>query len=108
VIDAQREARGNGMRALFGGRNRGGNNGDQAGNNRPRGGGAFGTPSPEEESLQKAIDDNAPTAQVKDLLQKYRAAQKAKQAKLDAAQADLKKVLTTKQEAQATVLGLVN
>jgi len=33
--------------------------------------------------------------------------QKAKQAKLEAAQADLKKVLTQKQEAQAFLLGLV-
>ena len=39
---------------------------------------------------------------------KYKAAQKIKQAKLEAAQADLKKVLSTKQEAQALLLGLVN
>ena len=104
VLDAQRDARGNGMRALFGGRNRGG---DQGGNNRPRGG-MFGTPSQEETALQDALDANAPTAQVKDLLAKYRAAQKAKQTKLETAQANLKAVLTSKQEAQAVVLGLVN
>ena len=42
------------------------------------------------------------------VLAKYKAVQKAKQAKLEAAQADLKKVLTTKQEAQAYLLSLVN
>jgi len=104
VIDAQRDARGNGMRALFGGRNRGG---DQGGNNN-RGTSVFGQSSPEQEALQKAIDDNAPAAQIKDLLTKYKAAQKVKQAKLEAAQADLKAVLTSKQEAQAYLLGLVN
>jgi hypothetical protein len=57
--------------------------------------------------LQKAIDDNAPTAQVNAALAKYRASQKDKQAKFEKAQADLVKVLTKKQEAQATLLGLV-
>lgn len=112
VMDARRDVgAGGGMRALFGGRNRGGNNGgDQAGgnNNRPRGGGMFGQPSPEQEALQKALDDNAPAAQIKDLLAKYKASKVAKQAKLEAAQADLKKVLTSKQEAQAYLLDLVN
>ncbi len=90
-------------RGMFGGpRNRGG---DQA-NNRPRGG-MFGQPNPEAEALQKAIDDNAPAAQIKDLLAKYKASQQAKQAKLEAAQADLRAVLTTKQEAQATLMGLL-
>ena len=106
VMDARREVSNNGgMRALFGGRNRGGQGGDQGGQRR---GGFFGQPSAEEEALQKAIDDNAPAAQIKDLLAKYRASQKAKQAKLEAAQADLKKVLSTKQEAEAAVLGLIN
>ncbi len=66
-----------------------------------------GTPSPEAEALQKAIDDNAPAAQIKDLLAKYQASQKDKQAKLATAQDDLRAVLTTKQEAQATLLGLL-
>jgi hypothetical protein len=101
VMDAQRDARGAGMGRMFG-RNRGG---DQGGGNRR---GMFGgTPSPEAEALQKAIDDNAPAAQIKDLLAKYKDSQKAKQAKLAAAQADLRSVLTVKQEAQATLLGLV-
>ena len=103
VMDAQRDARGAGMGRLFGRGNRGG--GDQGGNNRR---GMFGgTPGPEAEALQKAIDDNAPAAQIKDLLAKYKDSQKAKQDKLAAAQADLRSVLTVKQEAQATLLGLV-
>ena len=72
-----------------------------------RRGGFGGTPSPEAEALQKAIDDNAPTAQIKAALAKYQASQKAKQAKLVQAQENLRKVLTAKQEAQATLLGLL-
>jgi len=103
VMDAQRDARGGGMRAMFGGRNRGGQGGQGGGR-----GGFLGQAGPEEEALQNAIDDNAPAAQIKDLLANYRTAQKAKQAKLEAAQADLKAVLTPKQEAQAAIFGLVN
>jgi len=75
------------------------------------GGGGFGgnqTPDPDREALQQAIDNNAPAAQVKTLLDKYRASVKAKQAKLEAAQADLKKVLSQKQEAAAVLAGLLN
>ena|ERR1035438_7321186 len=106
VMDARRDVGGAGMRGLFG-RNRGGNN--NGGNNnggQPRGG-MFGQPSPEQDALQKALDDDAPAAQVKDLLGKYKASQVAKQAKLEAAQDALKGVLTSKQEAQAYMLGLV-
>lgn len=105
VMDTRREVGGAGMRGLFGGRNRGGQNGGPGG---PGGrGGMFGQPSPEQEALQKAIEDDAPAGQIKDLLAKYKASQKAKQAKLEAAQDALKAVLTGKQEAQAYLLGLV-
>lgn len=108
VMDARRETAGAGLGRMFGNRNRGGNNGGQGGGQPGGGRGGFGgTPSPEAETLQKAIDDNAPKAQIKDLLVKYQASQKAKQAKLVAAQSDLRKVLTVKQEAQATLLGLL-
>jgi len=105
-MDARRDAGGGGMGRMFG-RNRGGQNGGPGGPGGGRGG-MFGQPSAEQESLQKALDDNAPASQIKDLLAKYKASQKAKQAKLEAAQEDLKKVLTSKQEAQAFLLGLVN
>jgi hypothetical protein len=102
VVSARMEVgMGGGMRGMMG-RNRGGGQGG------PGGGRGFGPPNPEADALQKAIDDDAPAAQIKDLLAKYKAAQKAKQAKLEAAQADLKAVLTTKQEAEANLLGLVN
>ena len=106
VMDAQRNTRGSGMGRMFG-RSRGGNNSDQGGNNN-RGGGMFGQSSPEADALQKALDDNAPAGQIKTLLAKYKSSQKDKQAKLEAAQADLCKILTVKQEAQATLLGLLN
>ena len=102
VMDARRDVGfGGGMRGMFG-RNR--NNGQGQGG--PRGG-MFGQPSPEQEALQKAIDDGAPNAQIKDLLAKYKASQQAKQAKLEAAQDALKAVLNTKQEASAFLMGMV-
>jgi hypothetical protein len=106
VLDARRDAGGGNMGRLFGRGNRGGNNANANNNGGRRGFG--GTPSPEAEALQKAIDDNAPTAQIKAALTKYKASQKAKQDKLAAAQESLRKVLTVKQEAQAALLGLVD
>jgi len=99
VMDARRETMAGGF-GRFG--RRGGNGGGG-------GGGAFGAQAnPDAEALQQAIDSNAPAAQIKTLLDKYRASQKARQAKLESAQADLRKVLTQKQEAQAVLMGLLN
>ncbi len=92
-------------RLMFGNRNRGNNGG---GDRNRRGGGMFGAPSPEQEALQTALDQDAPAGQVKDLLAKYEAAKKERQAKLAQAQADLRAVLSSKQEAQATLLGLLD
>jgi hypothetical protein len=102
VMDVRREVGfGGGMGRLFG-RNRGGNGGPGGGR------GGFGSPpSPEAEALQKAIDDNSPPAQIKSALARYETSQKAGQARLFQAQEDLRKVLTVKQEAQATLLGLL-
>jgi hypothetical protein len=106
VLDARRDVGFGGMRALFGRPRNGGGGGGQGGGGR---GGMFGTPpGPEQEALQNALDANAPSSQIKDLLAKYKKAQKAKQAKLEAAQSDLKSVLTARQEAQAYLLELVN
>ena len=99
VMDARRDVGFGNMGRLFRG-NRGGDNN--------RRGNPFGQTSPEQDALQKAIDEDAPAAQIKDLLGKYQASQKAKQDKLLQAQADFRAVLTTKQEAQATLLGLLN
>jgi hypothetical protein len=57
--------------------------------------------------LQKAIDEKVPTAQLKDALAKFRSSRADKQTKLRAAQANLKSVLTTQQEAEAVVMGLL-
>ena len=109
VMDARRDVgNGMGMRMMFG-RNRGnnGDNNNNGGNNR-RGGMFGGQPSPEEQALQTAIDNNAPADQIKDLLAKYQASQKQKQATLKSAQDSLRAVLTVRQEAQATLMGLLD
>jgi hypothetical protein len=106
VMDARRDVGGPNFGRLFRRRNNdGGDNGPGGGGRR---GGFFGAPSPELESLQNAIDNNAPAEQVKAALEKYRASRKAKEAALEKAQDDLKSVLTVKQEAVAVSLGLVN
>jgi hypothetical protein len=107
VVDAQTQMIGDRMRGF--GRNRGGGNGGggPGGGGGGGGRGGFGTPSPEAEALQKAVDDNAPSAQIKASLAKLQASRKDKQAKLEAAQAELRKVLSVKQEAQATLSGLI-
>ncbi|MGH9594538.1 MAG: hypothetical protein ACRD5L_15715, partial [Bryobacteraceae bacterium] len=86
-FDARRDV-GFGGRGIGMGR-RGGNNNAQGGR-----GGFFGQTSPEADALQKSLDDNAPTAQVKAALDKYRASRTAKEAKLAQTQEDLRKVLT--------------
>jgi hypothetical protein len=113
VMDAQQAAGGGmggmgGMARMFGGR--GGRGGGMGGPGGGMGGpGGFGQQTdPTADALQQALDSSAPTDQIKDLLTKYQASQKAKQATLAAAQADLRKVLTVQQEAQATLMGLLN
>jgi hypothetical protein len=69
----------------------------------------FGTePSVAATELQQAIDGNASADQIKVKLAKYREDRKAKQAALDKAQDELKKVLSVKQEAVAVLRGLLN
>jgi len=106
-MDARRDL-GFGGRGFGGFGRRGGTAG--GGNTNAQGGrGGFGgQSSPEADALQKTLDDNAPTAQVKAALEKYRAARKVKEAKLTQAQEDLRKVLTPRQEAEGVLLGLLN
>ena len=111
VMDARTAVgTGGGMRGMFGGgRNRGGGGGGGGGFGGGGGGNnPFNQPNPDRDALQQALDDNAPKAQVQALLEKYQASQKTKQAALVAAQADFRKVLTVQQEAQATLLGLLD
>ena len=105
VMDARREVGfGGGFGRMFGRRNRGGDDNGGGG----RRGGFFGQPSPEQEALDKAVESNAPADQLKGAMERYRASRKTKEATLEKAQAELKQILTVKQEAVALSLGLVN
>jgi len=107
VMEARRATMAGMGRGMFGGGRRGGG-GDNNGGDQQRRGGPFGqTPSPEAEALQKAIDAKAPKAEVKAALDKFVAYRKAKQAELEKAQDELRKVLTSRQEAIATLDGLL-
>ena len=66
-----------------------------------------GEPSPEVAELRKAIDDKASADVIKAKLAKVREVRKANEAKLEAAQEDLRKVLSVRQEAVALMFGLV-
>jgi len=111
VMDARMEAGAGtmgGMRNMMRRRNTDTNNADQAAP--PQGGrnrGGFGAPSAESEDLQKAIDSKASADEIKAKLAKLRDANAAKEAKLTAAQEDLKKLLTSRQEAIAVLDGLL-
>jgi len=65
-------------------------------------------PMPEAEALQKAIDDHASKAELKNALAKYVEARKRKQAALEKAQADLRQVLTFHQEATLVLMGILD
>ena len=67
----------------------------------------FGAPNPAAEALQKAIDSKASKAEMKAALEKYIASRKEKQAEMDKAQDNLRKLLTPRQEAIATLNGLL-
>jgi len=103
VMDARMASMSGMGRGMFGGPRRGGANAQPDQGQRR---GMMGqTPSPEAEALQKAIDAKAPKAEIKAALAKYLESRKTKQAELEKAQDDLRKVLTTRQEAIATVNG---
>lgn len=70
-------------------------------------GGFGGEPNPDAEALQKALEAKASADEIKAKLAKYRESQKTKQAALEKAQADLRQVLSVKQEAQAVLMGLL-
>jgi Spy/CpxP family protein refolding chaperone len=112
VFDTQRELMAGRMRGFGRGNRRNNNAGanadDNAGQQRPRRqGGMFGEPSAAVTALQKAVDDKAPSAEIKTKLKAVQDEQKANQAKLVTAQEDLRAVLTPRQEAIATLRGLL-
>ena len=65
----------------------------------------FGAPNPAAEALQKAIDAKASSSELKSAMAKFVESRKAKQAELETAQANLRKVLTVRQEAILTSSG---
>lgn len=84
----------------------GGGPGDRGGDDRGRG--PFGgQPNPEVEALQKAVDGKASNAELKAALSRYQESRKAKEEDLQKAQAELRKVLSVRQEAIATLRGLL-
>jgi hypothetical protein len=127
VLDAQTEVRSSAINGFRGGRNRGqnggggggfggggnggatnaGGGGQAGGQTGGRRGGFGGPPAPEIEALQNAIDNKASADEIKSRLAKVREVQKANEAKLEAAQADLLKLLTPRQEASAVLLGIL-
>jgi hypothetical protein len=110
VMDAQRAIFADRIRGAMRGGRPGGDNGGGGGDNggRRRGGfGGLGEPSPEAEALQKAIESKASNSEMKAALAKYQESRKAKQTELETAQANLKKVLSVRQEAILTAQGLL-
>ncbi len=107
VMEARRGTMVGMGRGMFGGgpRRAGADNAGGGGSRGP--GGPGGQSTPEADALQKAIDAKAPKAEVKAALEKFVASRKAKQAELEKAQDELRKVLTSRQEAIATLNGLL-
>jgi len=110
VTDAQRQVMADRISGMFGRfRGRGGPGGDNGGDQqgRQRGGGMFGTPSPESETLKKAVDGKASNSEMKVAIAKFIESRKANEANLLKAQDDLRKVLSVRQEGIATLSGLL-
>jgi hypothetical protein len=117
VLDARREVGFGGMgRGMMMGRGgRGGGGGGAANDNATAGAGQGGGRrgggrqlSPAAQELQQAIEAKAPTDEIKTKLAKYREDRQQKEANLQKAQDDLKKVLNSRQEATAVLMGLLN
>jgi phage I-like protein len=100
-----------GGRPPGGGDNAGGGDGKSRtrGPGGPGGPGGFtrSEPDPAREALQKAIESKASADEIKSKLARLRESQKAKEAKLEQAQEDLKQVLSARQEAVAVIFGLL-
>jgi hypothetical protein len=84
-------------------------NDSRSGRGGPGGPGGFSRQSsPEMDALNKAIEGKASANEIKTRLEQVRAARKQKEAALEQAQDDLRKLLSTRQEAIAVTLGLLN
>ncbi len=101
VMDLQRQELAERLRGIFSGP--GGGNAGDANRRNPVG----DPPTPEAEALQRVIEARGSNTEMKAATAKYLEARKARQAKLEAAQAELRSVLTVRQEAIATASGLL-
>ena len=100
VMQARRET----MSGMRGPGRRGGGGGENTGGGRA----GFGpASSPEADALQQALDSKASADVLKAKVAAFRDARKVKEAALAKAQDDLRKVLTVRQEATATLMGLL-
>jgi hypothetical protein len=117
VMEARRDVgvggMGFGMRGMMG--RRGGQGGDNANanastdqNQRRQRNFMGGQQSAAAQALQQAVESNASSDTIKAKLTAYRDEVKDKQTKLEQARADLKKVLSVKQEAHAVLAGLLD
>lgn len=112
VQEAQREVRalsGN-MGLLF---SRGGDQGGGGEGGRTRGPGGpggspfGGTPNPDSEAFSKAVQNKAPTEELKQRMARVREARKNAEAKYEKSADDLRQVLTVRQEATLVAIGLL-
>ena len=106
VNEARREVGFGGMGMMGMGR-RPGQGGDQARGGQDRQRRLGPEPDPAADELVKAIEDKAANDVLKAKMTAYRDSVKAKEAKLQAAQEDLRKVLSVRQEALALQMGLI-
>lgn len=108
-IQTKQRGAGGGFGGMFGrgrgGAGGGGGGGDQAAGGGRRGG--FGTPSPEAEALQKALESGTP-AEIKAKLEAYREARKKNAAALQEAREKLRKVVTARQEANLVMMNILD
>jgi hypothetical protein len=104
VTEARREAGGMGGAAGMFAR-QGGASGQAAAGGR---GGAFGgQPSPAAQALQEALDSNASAEQLKTRLANLRKERQEREAELQKAEDELKKVLNLRQEARLVRMGVI-
>ena len=108
VVRARMETMFSGGMGMMGGMRFGGRGGGNNAGGGFRGFPGFGQPDPDAENLQKTIESNAPTAQIKSALAKLREARKQKQAELAKTQEELRKVLTMRQEATLVLSGILD
>ena len=107
VLDLRRESFSGRGRGTMARGQRGGGNAQPSDQGQQRRGAVTSTPNPDADALQKAVELKAPKAELKAAMDKYAAARKARQAALEQAQEELRKVLTSRQEALAMLNGLL-